>query len=111
MAELDEIRAFIIERHTHKAIGEMQNDLEKAISYYFKVGDWFNEAQEEYEKKHAQEIGKIERMNEQTETIRAALLKASLAQEKRRVQDFKLMQQSLKQIEMTLWQALKMRSA
>lgn len=109
MIDLEEVRAFIGERHTHKAIGEMQNDLEKAISYYFKVGDLFNEAQEQYEKKHAEKINEIERMDEQTETIRGALLKAALSGEKRKVQEFNLMQKSLKQIQMTLFQAIKTR--
>ena len=110
MIDLEVVKQFIAERHTHKAIGEMQDDLEKAITYFFEVGEAFNAAQEDYEKKHAEKINDIERMDEQTETIRAALLKASLSGERKRVQDLGLMQKSLKQIQMTLFQAIKTRS-
>lgn len=110
MTSPEEIQTFISQRRTHKAIGEMQDDLEKAISYYWQVGDWANQAEEEYEKAHAQKILEIERMDDQTETIRQALMKAYLSPMKRKMLDYKLMQRSLKQIQMTLFQAIKTRS-
>ena len=107
--EIQGIRAFISEKHVSDFIPEMEISLEKAIGFSQRVGELANEAEHDYEVLHAECVTRLERLEEQTETTRKALLSGWLAEAKLKLSNLKVMRQSLKQIQMTLMQAIKTR--
>lgn len=109
MTELEEIRAFIIEPHIDDSIGQMEEQLEKAIGYSQRVGELANAAEHRYEKAHAECIDRLEALTDETETTRKAKLMGWLADHKKELSDLKVMRNSLKQTSMSLMQAIKTR--
>ena len=70
MTELEEVRAFILEKHISEHIPEMEQALEKSIGYAQRVGFLANEAEHAYEKAYGESVERLESMTEQTETTR-----------------------------------------
>lgn len=108
MTELDEIREFIKASHISDSIAEMEVELETAITWESRVGFLCNEAESVFEKKYAEHLTRLEGI-EETETTRKAKLAGWLADEKKSVADLKVMKHALKQIVMSLLQAIKTR--
>lgn len=109
MTELEEIRAFISEPHIDDSIGQMEEQLEKAIGYSQRVGELANAAEHRYEKAHASFISRLEELTDETETTRKAKLMGWLADNKKELNDLKVMRNSLKQTMMSLMQAIRTR--
>lgn len=109
MNELDEIRAFIKSPHIDDSIGQMEEQLERAIGYGQRVGEMCNEAEHRYEKAHYDCIEKLEALTDETETTRKAKMMGWLADYKKELSDLKVAKHSLKQVQISLMQAIRTR--
>lgn len=109
MTELEEIRAFIVEPHIDDSIGQMEEQLERAIGFSQRTGELCNIAEWKYERAHAECIEKLETLVDETETTRKAKMVGWLSDAKKELGDLKVMRNSLKQTIMSLMQAIKTR--
>lgn len=111
MNEINEVLGFIeMYRITSEdAIPAMEVQLRLAIGYGQRVGELSIEAEKTYRLKFAKCLEDLGQMEEETETTRKAKLEAWTADEKAAAQHLKNIYSTLKQIRMSLFQAIKTR--
>jgi hypothetical protein len=111
MSELEEMTQFVdaYKDYTGDAIPDMQVMLRVAIAYGQRTGELLNVAERVYALKFSESLNKLRDAEEETETTRRAKLEAWCADEKFTVRTLKNLYATLKQIRMSLFQAIKTR--
>jgi hypothetical protein len=109
MNEIEAIVKFIEDFEITEHIPEMEENLTLAIGFSQRIGTLVNTAEYNYTVKKAKALEKLLTMDEETETTRKAKLENDVAEERRTLQDLKVMARSLKSIIMSLMQAIKTR--
>jgi hypothetical protein len=111
MDEMNEMLAFVEEFRTTATsdIPAMEIQLRLAIGYGQRVGELLIESEKAYRLKFAKCLNDLGMMEEETETTRKAKLEAWTAEDKATMQLFKNLYATLKQIRMSLFQAIRTR--
>lgn len=107
--ELSEIAAFIKTDSPIDSLVEMEQDLDRAIQYGFRIGELFIGAQHEYHKKKSSLANSLRAQEDLTETMRKAYLDAGLADEAKVLAELKNLATHLRGKRMFLHQSIKTR--
>ena len=107
--EISEIRDFILEKHTIKHMPEMEAAQDEANAYFQRVGEVVNEAEHAYNIKFNQVMEGLRNRDEETESSKGAALKSLTADEKKFLEDMRLLKAGVRNVRMTLAQAIKTR--
>jgi hypothetical protein len=108
MNELLEIADFIKDQNAAGSIPEMEQDLETAIGYAYRVGELLNDAEFAYTKKRESLLAELRvYADDETETTRKSKLDAGVAEEKRVWQNLRNMKSNLRALQMSLMQRIR----
>jgi hypothetical protein len=109
--ELDDILAFVEDFRNGGAesLPEMETQLRQAIGFGQRVGEMLNIAERGYRLKFAQSLNNLMDGDGETETTRRAKLESYTAEERYVWQNLKVLSNTLKQVKMGLFQAIKTR--
>ena len=110
-SEITEVITFVDTFQIADSVPEMQDQLMKASGYMYRMGTLVNEAEREYSVKKNNAMAELLNREDLTETIRKTQLESWVAEEKYLWNTAKNLKQSLRSIQMSLFQGIKIRNS